>query len=415
MIYCYNFFIRLYSVAAFLFGLFNTKANQWVNGRKKLLSKIQKAFENNTDKVVWMHCASLGEFEQGRPIIEKLKNENPNNKILITFFSPSGYEIQKNYQYADWVFYLPIDTAKNVESFYNIVQPSLIIFVKYEFWYFYIKEAAKRKIPLLLVSGVFRQNQPFFKWYGKLHLEMLNYFTNFFIQGQLSFDNLTSIHQQNNITICGDTRFDRVIEIANSSYQNNIIEEFIGNNLVVIVGSSWRDDDLVLDHYANTHPKIKFIIAPHEVHEERLQECLEYFKNSILYSTLSKTKSNSNILIIDNVGMLSKLYRYASICFVGGGFGGDGVHNVVEAAVYSKPVIFGPIFDKFREATELESIGGAITVENALELEACLDELLSNENKRHSIGQIAGNYVKANAGATETIIEYIYANRLLTK
>ena len=165
MIYCYNFFIRLYSVAAFLFSLFNTKANQWVNGRKKLLSKIQNAFENNTDKVVWMHCASLGEFEQGRPIIEKLKNENPNNKILITFFSPSGYEIQKNYQYADWVFYLPIDTAKNVESFYNIVQPSLIIFVKYEFWYFYIKEAAKRKIPLLLVSGIFRQNQPFFKWY----------------------------------------------------------------------------------------------------------------------------------------------------------------------------------------------------------------------------------------------------------
>lgn len=414
MIYCYNFFIRLYSVAAFLFGLFNTKANQWVNGRKKLLSKIQKAFENNTDKVVWMHCASLGEFEQGRPIIEKLKNENPNNKILITFFSPSGYEIQKNYQYADWVFYLPIDTAKNVESFYNIVQPSLIIFVKYEFWYFYIKEAAKRKIPLLLVSGIFRQNQPFFKWYGKLHLEMLNCFTNFFIQGQLSFDNLTSIHQQNNITICGDTRFDRVLEIANESYENSLIENFIQHSKVVVAGSTWYEDDLIIDHFANSHPKIKFIIAPHEINEDRLTECLTFYKNAVLLSQLEESVRNFNVLIIDNIGILSKLYRYGTVCYIGGGFGGDGVHNILEAAVYNKPVVFGPVYEKYREAVEMVDSNAAISIKSAIELEKVLDKLMNDEHLRNDFSSKADLYIKNNIGASQKIVDFIYANRLLT-
>lgn len=415
MLVFYNLFIRLYSVAAFLLGFFNTKAKLWFDGRRNLINEFKNAFKGNNHQVIWFHCASLGEFEQGRPLIERIKLQQPNHKILITFFSPSGYEIQKDYSLADWVFYLPIDTSKNVNEFYNIVQPKLIFFVKYEFWYHYITEAKRRKIPLILVSGIFRKNQPFFKWYGDLHREMLNCFTHFFIQGQISYDCLTSIHKEKNITICGDTRFDRVMEIASTPYKNELIELFIKDKQVIVAGSTWREDDLVLDHFANTHPNIKFIIAPHEIHKERIEECLQYYKNAVLYSKLNHYNMNANILIIDNVGMLSKLYRYASICLIGGGFGGDGVHNVVEAAVYNKPVVIGPVYEKFREATELVEQGGVLVIENALELEDLLDELLSSENYSSDIGEIAGNYVRKNSGATDTILNYAAANLLLTK
>ncbi len=415
MLFFYNLFILLYSVAAFLLGFFNAKAKLWFDGRKNILDELQASFKDNNSPVIWFHCASLGEFEQGRPLIERIKLQYPNYKILITFFSPSGYEIQKEYSLANWVFYLPIDTPKNVNEFYNIVQPKLIFFVKYEFWYYYITEAKRRNIPLLLVSGIFRMNQPFFKWYGNLHREMLTCFTHFFIQGKISYDCLTSIHRENNITICGDTRFDRVIEIASTPFKNELIESFINDKKVIVAGSTWREDDLVLDHYATTHPEIKFIIAPHEIHEERIEECLEYYQNAILYSKLSEENKQSNILIIDNVGMLSKLYRYASVCIVGGGFGGDGVHNVVEAAVYNKPVVIGPVYEKFREATELVEQEGILVVESALELESCFNELLNEANYAKSVGEIAGNYVRKNSGATETILHYAAANLLLTK
>jgi 3-deoxy-D-manno-octulosonic-acid transferase len=415
MIFLYNLFIQLYSIAAFLLGFFNKKAQLWFNGRRHLIKDLTLAFKSNESLVIWFHCASLGEFEQGRPLIEQLKLHYPTHKILITFFSPSGYEIQKNYNNADWVFYLPIDTRNNVTQFYNIVKPSLIFFIKYEFWYYYITEAKQRNIPLLLVSGIFRMNQPFFKWYGSLHREMLQCFSHFFIQGQISFDCLTSIHKKNNITICGDTRFDRVIEIASTPYKNEIIENFIGEHKVIVAGSTWREDDLVLDHYANTHPEIKFIIAPHEIHEERIEECLEYYKNAVLYSNITSNKNYSNILIIDNVGMLSNLYRYASICFIGGGFGGDGVHNVVEAAVYNKPIVIGPVYDKFKEATELVELEGIIVVESALELEKCFNDFLMNKEYSIETGKIAGDYVRKNSGATATILNYAAANLLLTK
>ncbi len=415
MLFLYNLFIRLYSLAAFLLGFFNAKAKLWFDGRKNIIEKLQVAFKDNNSPVIWFHCASLGEFEQGRPLIERLKQNHPYNKIIITFFSPSGYEIQKNYSGADWVFYLPIDTVNNVKQFYKIVNPTVIFFVKYEFWYHYITEAKTRNIPLILVSGIFRMNQPFFKWYGNLHREMLTCFTQFFIQGQKSYDCLTSIHKEKNVTICGDTRFDRVIEIASSPFQNELIENFIGDKKVIVAGSTWREDDLVLDHYANTNPVIKFIIAPHEIHEERIEECLQYYKNAVLYSKLNHNENYSNILILDNVGMLSKIYRYASVCLVGGGFGGDGVHNVVEAAVYNKPVVIGPVFEKFREATELVEGGGAIVIENALELEILFDELLTKPEYANAVGEIAGTYVRKNSGATDAILNYAAANLLLTK
>ncbi len=415
MLVFYNLLVRLYSVAAFLLGFFNTKAKLWFDGRRNLINEFKNAFKGNNHQVIWFHCASLGEFEQGRPLIERIKLQQPNHKILITFFSPSGYEVQKDYFLADWVFYLPIDTSKNVNEFYNIVQPKLIFFVKYEFWYHYITEAKRRKIPLILVSGIFRMNQPFFKWYGDLYREMLNCFTHFFIQGQISYDCLTSIHKEKNITICGDTRFDRVMEIASTPYKNELIELFIKDIQVIVAGSTWREDDLILDHFANTHPNIKFIIAPHEIHKERIEECLEYYKNAILYSELNSEKKQSNILILDNVGMLSKLYRYAAVCYVGGGFGGDGVHNVIEAAVYNKPVVIGPVYDKFIEATELVERDGIIVVESALELETCFNELLNNKDYAKTTGEIAGNYVQENCGATQTILLYAAANLLLTK
>ena len=410
----YNIFIQLYSFAAKLISFSNPKATLWLDGRKDILNKLDNAFKGNQSKVVWMHCASLGEFEQGRPIIEKLKLQTPNAKFLITFFSPSGYEIQKNYAGADWVFYLPIDTASNAAQFYKIVNPSLIIFVKYEFWYYYIKEAKTQNIPLLLVSGIFRQSQPFFKWYGGLHREMLSCFTYLFVQNEPSLNLLQTIHKANNVAVCGDTRFDRVIEIATLTKTYKDIEIFIGTSQVIVAGSTWTEDDEELDHYANTHPEIKFIVAPHDITNERLIECLTLYKHAVLYSKIDTAKADTNVVIIDNIGMLSTLYKYATICYVGGGFGGDGVHNVLEAAVYAKPVFFGDEYDKYTEAVELIEADGAIAVENALELETQLNQLFQNKNALLQMGNKAKYYVEKNSGATSKILDYIYANRLLT-
>lgn len=414
MEFFYNLFIKLYSLVASIISFSNPKARLWLNGRKDIFSHLQIAFKDNSSKVIWMHCASLGEFEQGRPIIEKLKQQTPEYKFLITFFSPSGFEIQKNYKGANWVFYLPIDTAKNARIFYKIVNPAMVIFVKYEFWYHHIKEAKTQNIPLLLVSGIFRESQPFFKWYGSMHREMLSCFTYLFVQNTKSFNLLKSIHKNNNVAVCGDTRFDRVIEIAAFAKTYIDIENLIGNSTVIVAGSTWTEDDEELDHYANTHPEIKFIIAPHNIANDRLNECLHLYKNSVLFSKIATATTTTNVVIIDNIGMLSTLYKYATICYVGGGFGGDGVHNVLEAAVYAKPVLFGPEYDKFIEATELIEAGAAIAVENALQLESQLNQLLQNKNALLQMGNKAKDYVEKNSGATNKILDYIYANRLLT-
>ena len=410
----YNLFIQLYFYIAKVVAIYNPKAKKWVAGRKNIFEKLEQAFNNNTAKIIWLHCASLGEFEQGRTIIEQLKFQIPNSKFLITFFSASGYEIQKNYKDADWIFYLPIDTKSNAAQFYKIVNPSLIIFVKYEFWFHYITQAKNLNIPILLVSGVFRGNQPFFKWYGNLHRKMLQCFTHFFLQNQKSINLLHQLNITNNITLSGDTRFDRVVKIANEPYKNIDIENFIGIAKTIVAGSTWIEDDEELDHFANTNNHIKFIVAPHEISENRLQECLSLYKNAVLFSNIKLAPKNCNVLIIDNVGMLSKLYQYATITYVGGGFGGDGVHNVLEAAVYGKPVIFGPIYDKFIEATELENAEGAYVVEDALELEKIFNELLSNAILYNNYCINAKQYVLSKTGATNKIIEFIYANRLLT-
>ena len=416
MKFIYQLFTTLYPLVAKLISGTNEKAKLWVEGRKDIFSKLKDAFANNNSTVVWVHCSSLGEFEQGRPVIEELKSNNPSIKILITFFSPSGYEIRKNYEQADWVFYIPMDSSANAIKFYDIVQPSLILFVKYEFWHYYLEQAKVRNIPLLLVSGIFRANQPFFKWYGSFNKQALNYFTWFFVQNEESIELLKSIGIENNVSLSGDTRFDRVNTIAKQFEPIPAIETFIGEEKQVIVaGSTWLEDDEILYHYTITHPHVKFIIAPHDIQKSRIEECLKLYKNAITFSDLDKGLSTvSNILIIDNIGMLSRLYKYATICFVGGAFGEDGVHNVLEAAVYSKPVVFGPEYSKYIEAIGLVDTEGAFSVENTLELEKVINTLFNDTSLYEKTSASAGDYVAVKAGATNIITQYIYANRLLT-
>ncbi|MFT4153470.1 3-deoxy-D-manno-octulosonic acid transferase [Parafilimonas sp.] len=415
----YNIFIKLYPPGAALISPFNEKARLWVKGRKNVFDKISNAVSGDASLKIWMHCSSLGEFEQGRPLLEKFRQLYPSYKLVLTFFSPSGYEVQKNSRVADYIFYLPIDSRQNAKQFVQLIHPSLVVFVKYEYWYYYLKEVNERRIPLILVSGIFFPGFSFFKWYGKLQREMLAFFTHFFVQTEDSKKLLQSINISN-VTVSGDTRFDRVLEVADEVRPFPEIESFIDGKKLIVAGSTWTDDDEALDHFANTHPELRFIIAPHDISRERLEECVKLYKHSILFSEYKKTISNQplpadiNTLIIDNIGTLKFLYRYAAICYVGGGFGNNGIHNILEAAVYYKPVLFGPAFDKFYEALQLIDKGGAFDVEDAIELEDELNELLEDESLYTDACRIAGAYVKSNAGATGVILQYIQENRLLT-
>ncbi|NCI50990.1 3-deoxy-D-manno-octulosonic acid transferase [Sediminibacterium roseum] len=416
----YRLFILLYPKIVWLLRFTNPKARLWVTGRRGIFKKLAAAFYKNSKPVVWMHCASLGEFEQGRPVLEALRREYPSHCLLLTFFSPSGYEIRKNYDGVDHVFYLPMDSPSNASRFLNIVQPSLVLFVKYEFWFYYLSEAKQRNIPLLLVSGIFRKDQLFFRWYGGAHRKMLSFFTCLFVQNQASAALLESIGYEENVMLSGDTRFDRVISIANGFEPVPVIGEFCANRTTIVAGSTWTDDDEELDHFANTNPSLRFIIAPHDIGKDRLIECLQLYKNAILYSDYERAlqqgrsvPADINVIIIDNVGMLSRLYKYAAVCYVGGGFGEDGIHNILEAAVYGKPVVFGPVYDKYFEAEELLDRGGAFSISDALELEALLKDLLEKQTLYNAAAAAAGKYVADRAGATESVVQFIQANRLL--
>lgn len=411
----YHLFISLYPSVARLLGMFNPKAQKWVTGRKDIFARLQEAFSNNNQPVLWMHCASLGEFEQGRPLLEAIRQQQPEMKILLTFFSPSGYEVRRNYEGADWIFYLPMDSFLNAKRFFNIVRPSLVLFVKYEYWFYYLREARRRSVPLFLVSGIFRDNQPFFQWYGHFHRSMLDCFTHFFVQNEDSAALLHSIGCSN-VTLTGDTRFDRVIQIAQGFTAIDGIADFCDGKPVIVAGSTWTEDDEELDHFANTHPDLRFIIAPHDIGTERIRECQTLYKHAILFSEWLKGNrpADANVLIIDNIGMLSRLYHYATICYIGGGFGGDGIHNILEAAVYYKPVVFGPVYDKYFEAVEMLEQNGAISVADALHLEQTFNSLLQQQELYTSTGNQAGEYVHSRAGATAKIFSYLQEKRLFT-
>lgn len=410
----YRLFIYLYPLTIKIASPFNPKAKLWIQGRQNVLKRMQQTITPD-EKIIWTHCSSLGEFEQGRPVLERLKIENRKSKILLTFFSPSGYEVRKNYEGADYIFYLPMDTPGNARAFLNIVKPSLILFIKYEFWHFYLHEAKKRNIPLLLVSGIFRKEQPFFKPYGYFHRNMLRCFTHFFVQNKESVSLLKSIGITKNVSLSGDTRFDRVIEIAENFEPIPFFDNFCLGHEVVVAGSTWSEDDEQLNHYANAKNDIRFIIAPHDISAERLKECKRLYKHSIFYSQTNKPlPANTNTIIIDNIGMLSRLYKYATVSYVGGGFGEDGVHNVLEAAVYGKPVVFGPEYKKYYEAIELVNSGGGLSINNVLELEKVLNTLLKKDHEYLTACKASHQYVYSKKGATGKVIEFIQANRLLT-
>ena len=414
----YIIFIKLYPLVAQFIALFNKKAQLWVAGRRKIFQHIHNKLQTDNRKKIWMHCSSLGEFEQGLPLIEELKIKYPSYSFVLTFFSPSGYENEKNNIAADYIFYMPMDGSANAKKFYDIVKPSLVVFVKYEFWFYYLYEAKQRNIPLLLVSGIFRIGQPFFAWYGDLHRQMLQCFTHLFVQNTEALTLLKAINI-NNVSVAGDTRFDRVLEIAEDFKPLPLIENFCANKKVIVAGSTWTDDDEALDHYTNTYKDYRFIIAPHDISEERLKECESLYHHSVRYSAFQTSNiahrtSNINTLIIDNIGMLKYLYKYATICYVGGGFGADGVHNLLEAAVYNKPVIIGPEYEKYFEAVELIEKEGAFSVENALELEELFNELFEDEDLYNYCAAAAGNYVRSKTGATAGVMQYIQEKRLLT-
>lgn len=426
----------------------NRKARLWLEGRKGLFEKIRAEMEaaaraQKTGRVIWIHCSSLGEFEQGRPVMERLKDRAPECRIVLTFFSPSGYTAKKDYAGADHVFYLPPDSPGNARRFIDLVRPDLVLWVKYDYWYYFLVELRRRHIPLLLISGIFRPDQPFFRWYGRLHRYMLECFTHLFVQTEASRVLLEQLRLTEQVSVSGDTRFDRVIEIAEKAEPLPPIAAFCGQRPVIVAGSTWEEDEEELDHYANTHPDMRFIIAPHEISEVRLREVERLFRHSIRYS-LWKSDGRKpdgrrnqrgatgptgrgatgltgvggwpepNVLIIDNIGMLSRLYGYATIAYIGGGFGDDGVHNVLEAAVYGKPVVFGPVIEKYIEAIELTDCGGGLIIDSAIEAEKVFNRLLQHSQEYAEAGAAAKEYVYSRRGATERIIRYIEEKRLLT-
>lgn len=404
----YNTSIRLYQAAIHLAALFNKKASLWVRGRKGLLKRLDQAIHGE-EHLIWVHAASLGEFEQGRPLMEALKKADPDCKILLTFFSPSGYEIRKNYEGADYIFYLPIDTPRNARKFVEIVEPEKVFFIKYEFWFNYIHYIHQKDIPLFFVSTIFRKNQHFFKSYGGWFRKQLKKISWFFVQNEVSLELLSSIGI-NNATICGDTRFDRVWSVTQARREFPEVAAFAGNNNVLLAGSTWPPDEELLIALLNAHPgAFRCIIAPHEIHPERMDafaqrvnvSCVKYSERA------SKDLSQASVLFIDNIGILLHLYQYAHLAYIGGGFGKN-IHNILEAATFGKPVVFGPNYHKFQEAKELLSLGGAFCIHNFTEMETIVMKLMNDSDFYQQSSQCCSDYVQNNLGGTERILTKVY-------
>jgi 3-deoxy-D-manno-octulosonic-acid transferase len=402
----YNLGILIFSALARLAAPFNSRASLFVKGRKKWAEKIAEKIKPG-DRVIWIHCASLGEFEQGRPVIEAIKKEMPSFKVLLTFFSPSGYEIRKNYSFADCVSYLPSDTPANAERFIDLVSPEYVIFVKYEFWNNYISVLDKNRIPLYLISGIFREGQHFFRWYGSFFRSMLRKFEKLYVQDQNSLDLLSGIGIKD-VILAGDTRFDRVVQIAGTAKVIPQLEMFRGSEKLFLAGSSWKPDEDIIAEYINMFPeKMKWVFAPHEVDKSNIDRLQSLFKvKTIRFSEFSEIDADARVLIIDNIGMLSSAYRYAYIAAIGGGFG-KGIHNILEPACWGIPVVFGPKYENFKEAVDLLKEGGAKTILTFDDFRKIINLWLSDEKTYTISAGIASNYVKENAGATDIIIKEI--------
>ena len=402
----YTLLIDLYSFAVRIAALFgHTKAKQLAEGQKQVWTQLQTSLHQG-ERRIWVHCASLGEFEQGRPLIEDIRAKFPQYKIVLTFFSPSGYELRKNYTGADCVCYLPFDTLRNAKRFVQFIHPEIIYFIKYEFWRNYLKVIKRQDIPLYLVSAIFRPEQAFFKWYGGWYRRLLNAFTVFFVQNEPSKELLGKINFHN-VIVTGDTRFDRVCRIFDQAKQIPEVERFVNGQCCMVAGSTWQPDEEIIIRYINTENRnIKWIIAPHELHESSIARLIASINvKTVRHSQLGNANpSEYQVLIIDNIGMLSSLYRYGTAAYIGGGFG-KGIHNTLEAAVYGIPVFFGPMYQKFQEAVDMVALGCAFPVNNEKEFAQQLNSLFDDPDETKRIGGIAGAFVASGRGATAKILQ----------
>lgn len=406
----YNIGMYLFNAFMHVAALFNHKARLWVRGRrnwyKNLISHLGAL---SSDKLIWFHASSLGEFEQGRPVMELYHKNFPEHKILLTFFSPSGYEVRKDYAGADYICYLPVDTAKNARRFITLVKPAIVIFIKYEFWYNILKEAYRQGARSILISSIFRPRQIFFRQAGGWYRRMLFFFNHIFVQDSRSFDLLRSVGLQG-VSIAGDTRFDRVVQIADSTKEYPVIHKFSEGFFTIVCGSTWPEDEELLCQFINQATTgIRFIIAPHEITDSHINAIDNRIdKRIVRYSRVSGEEKfeKTNVLIIDNIGMLSSVYKYGHIAYVGGGFGA-GIHNILEAAVFALPVLFGPNHTKFREALAMIDAGGAFPVNSFDELKSVIDQFRADPRVLPRAAEAARNYVNLNTGATDVIMKYL--------
>ncbi len=413
MLFIYNIVILIASQLVKVAALFSPKIKLFVSGRKNVFEQLEKNIQP-TDKSIWFHAASLGEYEQGLPVIEQVKKHYPNHKIIVTFFSPSGFEVRKNNTVADVTIYLPLDSKANAKRFIALARPELVFFIKYEFWPNYLNELKKQEkifgTKTYLISGNFRANQVFFKWYGGFYRKALQTFDYFFVQNEASKKLLQSIGFSN-VQISGDTRFDRVATILERDNSLDFMNSFASDDaILVVIGSSWPKDEEILAKYINeSSSKVKFVIAPHNIKEEQIIGLQSQIKKAtILLSEINnKEVASSSVLLVDNVGLLTKIYAYADIAYVGGGFGNPGVHNVLEPAVFGIPIIIGPNYSHFMEAKALVNLEGCVSIANENELKEMLDLLIQNEDERHEKGHINETFIKMNQGATRKILNFL--------
>ena len=400
--------IRIFSLLLFFASFFNEKARLLRNGRKKIWQQVAEMKQQGP--FVWVHCASLGEFEQGRPVIEAIKKKHPGKKVLLTFFSPSGYEIRKNYEMADQVVYLPADTPKNARRFVDLVNPELALFIKYEFWPCFFETLQQKNIPVYSISSIFRKNQIFFRWYGRWFRKTLKAVNKFYVQDNESGRLLkeAGIH---NFSVAGDTRFDRVTAIVKASTDVRIAASFSeGAPFIIVAGSTWPPDEDILIRYINSAPgDVKLIIAPHEVHQSHIEQVEQKLKVPyIKYSaTDDKIADDAKVLIVNTMGLLSAIYRYGQVAYIGGGFG-KGIHNTLEAATYGIPVVFGPRYQKFKEARDLISRGGGFSIRNYDTLFTLMEKLRNSPEYLNQTGNAAAAYVKSMCGATDAIMKEVF-------
>ncbi|SHF97649.1 3-deoxy-D-manno-octulosonic-acid transferase [Flavobacterium fluvii] len=408
MLFLYTIIVQIANFSLKIVALFSPKIKLFIDGRKPVFEILAAKIKTN-DKTIWFHAASLGEYEQGLPVIEKIKEKFPNHKIVVTFFSPSGYEVRKNNLVADVTVYLPLDTQKNAQQFLKLVHPEMVFFIKYEYWPNYLNELRKLGTPTYLISGIFRENQMFFKWYGGFYRKALETFTYFFVQNESSKKLLLQLGKTN-VAVSGDTRFDRVATILEKDNSLDFIETFKNDTLTIVVGSSWPKDEILLVDYINqTSEKVKFIIAPHNIKQEQIQELKNSInKKTVLFSEKeTKNLTDFDVFIIDTIGILTKIYSYADIAYVGGGFGNPGVHNILEPATFGVPIIIGSNFSHFAEATALVNMEGCISIANKKELFDAFSNLIDNDDIRHEKGHICSTFVQMNKGATAIIMNNI--------